>query len=27
LAPEGEETNATFVVRDLLEASQLILKN
>jgi D-glycero-D-manno-heptose 1,7-bisphosphate phosphatase len=26
LAPEGEETNATFVVRDLLEASQLILK-
>jgi D-glycero-D-manno-heptose 1,7-bisphosphate phosphatase len=27
LAPEGEETNATFVVRDLWEASQLILNN
>jgi D-glycero-D-manno-heptose 1,7-bisphosphate phosphatase len=25
LAPDGEKTNATFVVRDLLEASKLIL--
>jgi D-glycero-D-manno-heptose 1,7-bisphosphate phosphatase len=25
LAPEGEESNATFMVRDLLEASKLIL--
>ena len=27
LAPEGEKTNATFVVRDLLEASKLILNS